>query len=32
MEDDDGGDNDGDTLHGVSDAECQWRDLVKRHV
>lgn len=24
VEDDDGGDNDGDPLHGVADAECQW--------
>ena len=32
VEDDDGGDNDGDTLHGVADAECQRRYLVKGHV
>ncbi len=32
VEDDDGGDNDGDPLHGVADAECQWWDLVQWHV
>lgn len=31
-EDDDGGDNDGYPLHGVSNAKCQGWDLVQGHV
>ena len=32
MEDDDRGDYDRYTLHGVSNAKCQGRDLIQRHV
>lgn len=32
MEDDDRGDNNRNTFHGVADAECQGRDLIKGHV
>ena len=32
VEDDDGGDNDGYSLHCIPNAKSQWRNLIKWHV